>query len=350
MPVVARRMRPVKRGAIALLILGFAFLGGESGARYYGCPHPYSALFAYDEKLGYRSPVNTKVSFSAGAHTYNVAFDENGIADRAGEGSVEVVILGDGVTAGLELPPQDRMAHQMSRLLGNKSVINLSVTGYGTIQQALLLEEWLKSNKGRPKHVILVFNLTNDIIDNVREWDGDANPTVSLQSLDGRILPPVLPGLVYRIVAESYRQSRLAGCLNRPSKADASTARLPAEIVGLFEDRLSPEMGKALLGTKRGFDFLADLARQHSFQLQGLFWNDMGELASLPSEKIVTAENHIKAMATGINWIKSDASSTSGASSDWDTRNLVRDARHANAPALRDIAKTLALALTDHDR
>lgn len=326
---------------IASLAMGFLVIGGEIAARYLGCPQPYSALFIYDETLGYRSPANKQVTFAAGEKIYKVAFDENGIADRAGEGDVEVIVLGDGVTAGLELPPEDRIAHQLSRLLGGKGVVNLSVTGYGTIQQALLLEDWLAHNKARPKHVMLVFNLSNDVLDNVREWDGAANPSVSLANHDGVILTPILPSVLHRRAAELYHESTLAAYLSN-LKHHPVDAQVSSQLMGLFAPQLSDEMKAALLGTKSGFAKLEQLSQKYAFKLHGAFWVDRGLLGNMGKENIANAMNHIQQQASGVVWNPTVfLSENESKGKAWDDLTLVAGTRHANNLTINIIAQQM---------
>jgi hypothetical protein len=341
-------MFSLKKSAIVLLIIGFVILGIEYSARYLGCPQPYSALFGYDEKLGYRPPISRQITFPAGRHIYTVTFDENGIADRAGEGDGEVVILGDGVTAGLELRPQDRMAYQMSRLLANKSVVNLSVTGYGTIQQALLLEEWLAAGKIKPKTVFLVFNLSNDPIDDTREWDGSSVPNVSLNDSGRGIQPPILPGKPYRIAAELWRNSVLAGCYVNYMRPEVlrSTASSP-HLVTLVKYLRATDQSVALAGSKAGLVRLQELGKTYGFRIYASFWQDQGELVSLdPSDRLFLIER-IKSLAPNIIWLNGVINADSDSLGEWDKKYLIPGVRHANQHALLALSKSLSARLAE---
>jgi hypothetical protein len=317
-------------------------------ARYAGAPQPYSALYVYDENLGYRSPVNKQVIFAAGGRTYSVFFDEEGIADRAGERDAEIIILGDGVTAGLELPPQDRLAHQLSRVLGGKGVVNLSITGYGTIQQALLLEEWLARHQPGPKTVILVFNLSNDVLDNVREWDGAAVPNVSLAQRDGVVLPPILPSVLHRQAAALYHESRLAGYLSNLNH-HPSDERIPSQVTDLFAPQLSYEMKSALLGTKAGLAKLEQLSHRYGFKLYGAFWIDVGLFKAVPKEGIQIAIEQIKSLSAGLHWFNSAVPiGIDDIRQEWNRLFLTDGTRHANIYALNKISEALGLEMKGH--
>src|SRR2546422_7677562 len=82
----------------------------EGAARAFGAPVPYSAIFQSDPVLGYRYVAGAVVAFSVGPARYRIEFDHEGLVDRAGPRPELVVILGDGVVAGLELPPERRLA------------------------------------------------------------------------------------------------------------------------------------------------------------------------------------------------------------------------------------------------
>jgi hypothetical protein len=328
-----------------LIILIFILLIGELMARYADAPQPYSALFVYDKNLGYRTPKNTQVTFASGKKNYSVFFDEDGIADRAGEQEAEIIILGDGLTAGLELPQQDRIAHQLSSLLGGKGVVNLSITGYGTIQQALLLEDWLAQQQTNPKQVILIFNLTSDVIDNVREWDGVGNPNVSLLNQDGVVLPPNLPSEFYQKIAALHHKSKLAGYLHKLNH-HPNDERIPSQLTGLFTPQLSNEMKYALLGTKTGFSKIVDLSQRYKFKLYGKFWLDNELLGNMESELIANAVNHIQQLTTGIQWsaatIKTEKDINVKA---WRNLALVVGTHHANAEETSRIAQQMQISL-----
>jgi len=342
-PVFFKRLFGIFR--IGSLAFVFVIIGGEMLARYIGAPQPYSALYVYDEILGYRSPANKQVTFSAGESTYSVYFDGEGIADRAGEHGAEIVILGDGVTAGLEVQPQDRLAHQLSRLLGGKGVVNLSITGYGTIQQALLLEDWLARQQIRPKQVILVFNLANDVIDNVREWDGAGAPNVSLAKRDGVVLPPTLPSVFHRKAAALYHESRLAGYLSNLNN-HPSDERIPSQLTDLFAPQLSDEMKSALLGTRAGFAKLEKLSHKYAFELRGVFWVDRGLLGDVGSESIANAVNHIQHLTTGVKWTAADDLSEKVMKGKaWNDSAFVAGTRHANALEMERIAQQMKATL-----
>lgn len=327
--------------AIAFLVLGLVLVSLESAARYFDYPRPYSALFAYDAKLGYRSPANTRVVFQTGEHTHTVVFDSDGITDRAGNIDAEIAILGDGVIAGLELPTQDRMANQLSRLIDGAGVINLSVTGYGTIQQALLLEEWLESEKIKPKAVFLVFNLSNDFIDDIREWDGSSVPNVSLNDRSNKILPPILPSLYHRIFAEIWRKSTVAGFLSTHSThGKAMQPRSSSPLIDLVDDLKIHDLPRGLAGTKVGFEQLKILSIRYGFKLYGTIWRDPRELEPLDNGLISQLASRIKTIPCGIYWIELGFPNKIISTEKFDAHYLANGTRHANTLATKMLSES----------
>ncbi|WP_301102381.1 hypothetical protein [Propionivibrio sp.] len=332
---------------ITFLVFGLVLVSLESAARYFDYPQPYSALFAYDVKLGYRSPANTRVIFQTGEHTHAVVFDNDGIADRAGNKDAEIAILGDGVIAGLELPPQDRIANQLSRLNDGVGVINLSVTGYGTIQQALLLEEWLESGKIKPKAVFLVFNLANDFIDDIREWDGSTVPNVSLSDQSNKILPPILPPLYYRIFAKIWRKSAVAGFI--PIHSIHSAVLLPpspSRLPYLIEELQTNDLPRGLAGTKIGFEQLKILSTRYGFKLYATIWKDPRELELLDNSSISKLESNVKIISSSIHWIESDFFNRITTNEKFDAHYLTDGTRHANAVATKGLSENFTLIIT----
>ena len=329
-----------------MLISGLVI--GEFTARIVGWPQPYSALYVYDKTLGYRTPSNKKVSYAIGKQMYSVSFDQDGIVDRAGKSEADIVILGDGISAGLELQTQDRLAHQLSRLLGSVSVINLSVTGYGTIQQALLLEEWLALHKIHPKKVILVFNLSSDVIDNVREWDSDSVPGISLANRDGLILSPILPNMLYRNTALLYRESKLAGYLSNLKNRPISNY-IPIQINNLFAFNLSDEMKYALLGTNSGFEKLKKLSNDYKFGLYGIVWVDCGLFGNIENESLLNAVKHIRQLTTGIIWNQEDSIECDKTIKNWDDNVFVTGTRHFNSKEMARFAVKMSDLIQKND-
>ncbi|MGH7790756.1 MAG: hypothetical protein ACREOB_00435 [Thermodesulfobacteriota bacterium] len=85
------------------------------------------------------------------------------------KGTFRILILGDSMTEGLEVPLERTFPYILENKLNSKGskkceVINLSISGFGTAQEYLMLKHYgLKYN---PDLVILVFSDQNDVSDN----------------------------------------------------------------------------------------------------------------------------------------------------------------------------------------
>lgn len=155
------------------LVLSAFIIAGEFVSGWLIEVRPYSNLFKFDPLLGY--------SFKSGSHKFDVngktvslSVGENEMVDLFGKGDYSIVVLGDGLVAGIELNEEQRLAKQLRRLT-SMNTINLSVPGYGTYQQYLSLRRWLDDNRC-PDYVVAILNTTNDYFDNVQEWEGDYIP------------------------------------------------------------------------------------------------------------------------------------------------------------------------------
>src|SRR2546427_657205 len=135
------------RRRLGLALVALVALCGvaESVARGAGAPQAYTAIYQYDEVLGYRYVTARAVEFAVGAERYRVEFDGDGVLDRAGRRPEPIVILGDGVVAGLELPREQRVASLVASA-SRRGAVNLAVPGYGLLQEVLRLERWLTTH------------------------------------------------------------------------------------------------------------------------------------------------------------------------------------------------------------
>jgi len=158
-----------------------------------GYPASFSSVFMLDEVAGYRFAPGSHL-FSISRRNYEVNIDADGIADRYGEGRAKIVVLGDGVVAGLEHGPEHRLGYLIGTSTG-ETTVNLAVPGYGTVQQLIALDRWIK-RYGAPETVLLVYNTTSDYFDNVQGWEGERIPGISGPVDEYEYIRPNNPGLV----------------------------------------------------------------------------------------------------------------------------------------------------------
>lgn len=153
---------------IAELVCRYHYYGDLSGVG----KTPESRFIRYDERMGWSMIPDSEGYFTnskAGFKGY-VRYDENGIRvndnnfDYEGE---SILIIGDSVTAGLEVDNNKTYVADLERLFVENgceySIYNAGVRGYGTDQSFWNLERLLDIVK--PKYVIYMFNST-DFMDN----------------------------------------------------------------------------------------------------------------------------------------------------------------------------------------
>ena len=153
---------------LAEVVLRYVYFGDFSIAT----KTPDSKFIDSDEQLGWSNIPNSEGYFTDKKEGFNgyVNFDENGIRlndnnfDNEGDA---ILILGDSLTAGLEVDNNETYAAILERLLFENGcanrVYNAGVRGYGTDQSLWNMERLLDIIK--PKYVIYMF-CDNDFQDN----------------------------------------------------------------------------------------------------------------------------------------------------------------------------------------
>lgn len=158
--------------ALVVLSLGLAFAGLELALRLlYGRSDPYqvSKIVQYDAKLGW-SLVPGKFEFFNIASFTPVRFliGEVGLRTKALPKAQHrrVTVLGDSFVFSEALSDGEVFTDLLQQRLGAKiEVVNAGVPGFGTGQQALLLDRLRSGGFDPGEKIILVF-FTNDISDN----------------------------------------------------------------------------------------------------------------------------------------------------------------------------------------
>lgn len=153
---------------IAEFVCRYHYYGDLSGVG----KTPESRFIHYDERMGWSMIPDSEGYFTnskAGFKGY-VRYDENGIRandngyDNAGD---SILIIGDSVTAGMEVDNNETYAAGLERLFQKNgckyNIYNAGVRGYGTDQSFWNMERLLDIVK--PKYVIYMFNST-DFLDN----------------------------------------------------------------------------------------------------------------------------------------------------------------------------------------
>lgn len=261
-----------------------ALVAGEWTAAQLGWPLPSSALFTQDSLLGYRYPKAACIDFETAGLQYRVDFDEKGIADkRQGQNGV-TYILGDGLVAGLELPPVDRLAFRLSELSGH-TVFNLAVTGYGAIQQERILRRYLQQGQV-PGQVVLILNVDNDLIDNVREWDGGSVPSISIVDVQRHVQEPLIHGTLFSIARNALMASRLYGKLRATLATTVDNRQPDARTLELLSNWRGGNARTAMLILKDAVTHIATLAEERQIDFRVIVWIDPAIREQVPEEAL----------------------------------------------------------------
>lgn len=269
-----------------MLMMGsaVALFVGEWIAAHLGWPLPSGALIVHDPVLGYCYPKATGIDFEIAGVKYKVDFDGKGILDKRQGQNGLTYILGDGLVAGLELSPAERLAFRLSQLSGN-TVINLAVTGYGAIQQERTLRRYLQQGE-IPEQIVLVLNMDNDLIDNVREWDGSIVPSISIEDELRRVQDPQLHGPLFNVVRKILMASRLYGKL-RAELAMAVDNRQPdPRTLDLLTNWRSGRAQTAIQIFVDAVSRMAALSEEYRIEFRVIVWIDPEIRSLIPQEAL----------------------------------------------------------------
>lgn len=172
------RGRVARAAANAALLAGSALLMLlvlEAGVRILR-PQPMAAV-ARSPRLGWTHKVNADIVYERQEFRTPVHFSSAGLRDREyplgkPAGTTRIAILGDSFVEALQVPLDSCMAKRLEARLNAGStgghryeVLNFGVSGYGTCQQLLLLEE--TARRFHPDLVIAQY-CTNDLDDDRR--------------------------------------------------------------------------------------------------------------------------------------------------------------------------------------
>ena len=327
-------------GLVALVLLcGLS----ESVARGAGAPQAYTAIYRYDDLLGYRYITAQVVEFAVGAERYRVEFDGDGVVDRAGRRPEAIVILGDGVVAGLELPREQRIAARVE-LASQRGAVSLAVPGYWLLQEVLGLERWLSKHE-RPGTVVVVQNFANDLIDNVPEWEGVAAlPGVRNRGPSGlELIPPRLPSAPYRWLSSVAKASHLYG-IYEASRPRAAEPALTSRQQWLYATEPPPQLEHGLEALRWSGRRLHALADRYQFSVVVVDWVDWPLLWPVVDEPVARQRLASTRVQQAIGFpsrpvaaLVPDSAQVAG----WSSRWLIESTRHANAEAVSALSRAI---------
>jgi len=191
-----------------LLLLGavlFALLVVESYLRL----TMYSPVteYIFDRDLGFKSPPLDSFWCTSPEFRQKITFNRGGWRDvdhslRKNDNVYRILVLGDSMMEGIQVGSKEIFPRRLEVLLnqgleGRKrvEVLNLATSGYGTIQEYLLLKKCGLSYQ--PDLVILAFLTANDIRNNslvfqdgTRDWSRATRPYVEVNETGFHWHPP----------------------------------------------------------------------------------------------------------------------------------------------------------------
>jgi hypothetical protein len=171
-PTAGGRRRPLAWGLVMaalslLLALGVAEITLRLffKSRFAMVQDERNLLYRYDTQLGWFPIPNSRDRVRA-SRTFTVAHNRNGFRDAEPKATHQpgIVFLGDSYTWGFDVEASERFTDLLQSRHPEWSVYNFGISGFGTDQEYLLLQQYFDAYK--PKVVFLVFCCENDDDDN----------------------------------------------------------------------------------------------------------------------------------------------------------------------------------------
>jgi hypothetical protein len=142
-------------------------------------------LFDYDAALGWKFVPNGKglVIYPGGIRN-PVETNSMGFRDRApsADKKRKILVLGDSFVSNISVKDNEVFTEIMEEQLEKYDVQNFGVSGYGQVQEYLLLQKWIKTIK--PDIVLLIIFVQNDFTDNIGPHWRYTRPYATLETED----------------------------------------------------------------------------------------------------------------------------------------------------------------------
>src|SRR5262249_30897489 len=152
-------------GSLLIALLGSEFALRLFWSGFRGDDDERSMLYRYDSTLGWFPRENGRGDYS-GSRTISFSHNSRGFRDRepVADGKPAIIFLGDSFVWGYDVEASERFTDKLQAKHPEKNIYNFGVSGYGTAQEFLLLQQ--RFSEIKPALVFLVFCTETDEDDN----------------------------------------------------------------------------------------------------------------------------------------------------------------------------------------
>lgn len=325
-----------------LLAAGGAVLAAELVLRARHAPVSYTALFVDDDSLGYTCASGFDAPVRSGT-TRLLRSDAEGVFDRSGRGAPSLLVLGDAAIAGLELDARRRLAARLGDAL-HRQTVNLGCPGYGTLQEALLMRRW-QGRLARGGAVIVAFNLTSDVFDNVPEWEGPNIPGITRSATgDVQLRLPHRRSWLARQVASLAKATRLYGAYSLRHDQGSAVVMMPQQR-WLFEDTPPPDIARGLSALALSATLLQRAADAAGLRVVPIVWVDWGAVPGPGRAAAVARALKRVEQETGWHFANGSGLREPRDLASWERRMFAVGTRHASAEGVDSVRAEIVAAL-----
>ena len=121
----------------------------------------------FDPMLGYRNKANLHTSFSNLEFSTQIETNSQGFRDNEDAFSTaDLWLVGDSFSFGWGVEKENLIDTLVEKKCGIK-IANMSVSGYGTLQEYLLIKNQLLQTNKKPRWIIFLFYRGNDLVENL---------------------------------------------------------------------------------------------------------------------------------------------------------------------------------------
>jgi hypothetical protein len=182
----------IKNTIVLVVAWGVALLGIELALRMFGddvlAIGNQSRFYRFDPELGWNNTPNSNGYLARLEYRVEVRINSQGMRDREplplAAGAKRIAVLGDSFTWGVGASYGERFTELLEQQLPNVDVLNYGVSGFGTTQQLVQLNNVLAA---KPDYVVLALCLSNDVGDAITPFQQGYNKPFARRGGDGRV-------------------------------------------------------------------------------------------------------------------------------------------------------------------